>query len=84
MTPTCPVKDVLSWVISSEPCRLVAERVLIVVLELVVTWLPFFSHKTEGCGKPRMTQNKVAEVFRALLTDMEEVWTLGGTARKFI
>lgn len=79
MTPVSPVKEVLSWVSSPEPCGLVAERVVMVVLGSAVTSVPFFSHEIKGRGKPLTTQNKVAGVFRALLTEVDVVWILGST-----
>ena len=65
----------------AEPCGLVADRVAIVILESAVTIIPFLSHMTEGCGKPLTTQNKVAGILKALLTAVDEAWTLGGTAK---
>ena len=49
------------------------------MLGSAVTSVPFFSHEIEGRGKPLTTQNKVAGIFRALLTEVDVVWTLGST-----
>ena len=67
---------------SPEACGLVADRVVMVMLESEVTGIPFLSHTTEGCGEPLTTQNKVAGLFKSLMTAVDEAWTLGGTARK--
>ena len=79
MTPLSPVKEVLSWVSSPKPSGLVADRVVMVVLESAVTSMPFLSHEIDGSGKPLKAQNSVAGVLRTLLTEVDETWTLRGT-----
>ena len=65
---------------SSKACGLLEDTVILVVSESTSTTMPFFNHKMKGNGKPLTAQNKVAEVFRVLLTEDDEAWTLGGTA----
>ena len=65
---------------SLEPGALVADRVTVEMLGSVVNDVLFFSHEMEGNGKPLTRQNKVAAVFKTLLTEVDEARTLGGTA----